>query len=71
MTPKHLRVLTAPLVPAVKIALTHAVTIALAPAVKTALARAVTIASAPAVKIAQALKANGGSTHVKPDALRI
>lgn len=55
MTPKHLRVLKAPLVPAVKTALAHAVTIALA----------------PAVKIAQALKANGGSTHVKPDALRI
>ena len=63
MTPKHLRVLTAPLVPAVKIALTHAVTIALVSAVK--------IASAHAVKIAQALKANEGSTHVKPDALRI
>ena len=63
MTPKHLRVLKAPLVPAVKTALAHAVTIALAPAV--------TIALAPAVKIAQALKANGGSTHVKPDALRI
>jgi len=63
MTPKHLRVLKAPLVPAVKIALTHAVTIALVSAVK--------IASAHAVKIAQALKANEGSTHVKPDALRI
>lgn len=63
MTPKHLRVLTAPLVPAVKIALTHAVTIALVSTVKIALAHA--------VKIAQALKANEGSTHVKPDALRI